>query len=741
MKRLLSLLLPILSVAFIALANSPSVEKPKFHATLIERPIQLSGRLDDPLWRLAQPVELPYEIQPAENTPASQKTLAYALYDKENLYLGFRCFDTNPALIRANLSDRDKAGADDYVIVAIDTYGDTQRAYELAVNPYGIQTDLMRTLTSEDASFDMIWESAASINEDGWTAEMSIPFKSLRFPVQNIQEWSIVIIRNIPRESRVQTSWTAVDRNIPNLMSQGGILKGLKNIQPGGSVEVLPYVLGQQAGTLATISDPSSRFEYGAIQGRLGTGLRYSPGSALSVDAVLNPDFSQIESDADQISVNTTFALFYNERRPFFLEGLELLQTPMYYSRSINNPLAAGRIVGKSGGLSYMAMSAYDRNTVFVVPGEEESSTIPSAMKSVANIGRLRYDLGDEAYVGGMLFTRNFPDGHNYLVGFDWAYKFWENWYFSGEGFLTHTRERNDSALFQSDRPLGGTGITAGFDGERYGGRGIHVVLSRSGREYSFDVVYNDFSPTYQTYNGFFTQTDYRQFYVAHTYSLYPNSPVFDKMQFQLSGNLRYNYAGMLKEEVVQPSVSLTMKGQTTLYASYLLVNDEHFQGVELRKIQRTLLSVISKPIDLISLAFDAQFGRFIYRSASPIVGTGHQLDATITLKPTSRLKLDLTYARARLSEVEGGSVFFDGYVIRGVGVYQFTPEFFFRAIVQYNSFSENLYLYPLVSYKLNAFTTFYAGLTNDYLDYGTPTGFKTTTRQFFVKLQYLFRS
>jgi hypothetical protein len=745
MKRLVlafitSLLLPLFSLPAIG-RDGNGEAKPLFRAIRIERPIQLTGKLDDPLWKLGQPVNLSFEIQPGENIPVPQRTFAMALYTKHYLYIGFRCYDSNPGEIRANMTDRDRIFQDDFVMATLDTYGDYQRGYEFAVNPFGIQGDLMKTLNNEDESFDLVWHSAASRNDSGWTAELAIPFKSLRFPNTGEQKWTVLLYRVYPRASRVIISWTQYDRNNPSDLSQAGFLLGLSDIESGGSFELLPYAMGQQTGSLVNTDDPSSTFSYNKIQGRVGGGIQYSPSSSFSLDAVVNPDFSQIESDADQISVNTTFALYYQEKRPFFLTGQELLQTPMYYSRSINNPLGAARVIGKAGPLSYVYLGAYDRNTPFDVPGEESSNTFSSSRKSFSNIGRLRYELGNEAYVGSMIMTRDFSDGHNYLFGLDWNYKFWGNWYFAGEGFLTETKELNDPGLFSSGRHFGNTQYTAGFDGERYSGSGLHLYLSHSSREYSFNIEVNNFSPTYQTYNGLFSSTGYRYAGIFQGYTFYPEKSILDRAQIQLMSTIQYNYEGVMKERVVQPGVSLQFKSQTNIEASYLLINDERFQGVQFNNIRRFIFFTRSQPISELSLELEAQLGKFIYRSSSPELGTGHRFSSTLTIRPTSKFKIDLSYSRARLSSEATNVLFFDGNILRGVVAYQFTTEIHLRGIAQYNSFDKSFNIYPLFSYKLNAFTTFYAGVTNDYLDYGKDTGFATTARQFFLKVQYLLRS
>lgn len=707
----------------------------------ISKTISLTGKLDDPLWEHSPKIELKYEIQPGENTPAPQETIVRMLYDDEHIYFGFRCFDTEPEKIRANLCDRDKIFQDDYVIVCIDTYGDHQKGYEMAVNPYGIQGDLLGSLNGEDINYDAIWESAANIDEKGWTAEIKIPFKSIRFPKKTNQAWRLHIVRTIPRGSRTQVSWTPVDRNIPSFLKQSGFIKGLKGIKSSAALELLPYALGQQVGNLKDPDDPGSGFHNDPVEGRFGMGFSYAPSSDFSLDGVINPDFSQIETDAAQISVNTTFALFYSEKRPFFLKGQELLQTPMYYSRSINDPLAAGRIIGKKGSLSYMYLTAYDRNTVFCIPGEEESSTIASSRKSFVNVGRMRYDLGNESFIGALFMSRNISDAYNYLYGFDWNYKFWENWSFNGEGFISQTRELSDTTLFSSKRKFGSTGHTAAFDGEYYTGAGIHLVLSRSGRNYGFVFLINDFTPTYQTYNGLFTSVGYHQFYLNNSYTFYPKITFIDRGQISLNATVRYDYDGIKKEQVIQPQLSATLKGQTNLYISYLAQNDELFRGVQFTGVNRGLFSIDSRPLDMLTFEVNGEIGKFIYRDDVPLLGRGHNLSASLTLLPTTRLNISLNWSRAHLSDIETKDLFFDGDIYRTVIKYQFSPRTLLRTIIEYNSFSETWNLYPLFSYKAGAFTTFYAGITNNFYDYGNPFGIRTTDRQYFLKLQYMIRT
>jgi hypothetical protein len=721
----------------IAQENSKNA-KPVVNALKITRSISLTGKLDNPEWEKTEPIEINYEFNPGDNIPATQKTIVKILYDNENIYFGFECFDKNPEQIRANITDRDKIFNDDFMIIVIDTYNDYHRGYEFAVNPYGIQADLLNVGNNEDSNIDWIWSSAAVRNEHGWTAEISIPFSSLNFPEKEEQTWGLGIVRTLPRSSRTQISWAPIDRNIPGFLTQLGILKGLKNIKSGKSIEFLPYAMGQQVGNLSDLENPASGFKYDRLQSRFGFGIKYSPSPSFSIDAVLNPDFSQIESDADQISVNTTFALQYEEKRPFFLIGRELLQTPMYYSRSINDPLGAGRILGKSGSLSYMYMGAYDRNTVFDIPGEEGSNTVGTNLKSFVNIGRLRYEIGNETYVGIMLLTRDLYGGHNYVTGLDWNYKFWTNWNFSGEGFLSQTKELNDTTVLNSSRIFTNTNYNAAFNGEKYSGDGIHLSLSHSDRSYNFGFIYETFSPTYQTYDGSFSQNGYKEFNMSQEYVFYPQNSLINKGYLGFSSDLMYDFNERKKDQYIEPYLQLGLKSQTNIFVSYLIVSDERFNGIYFKNINRIHTDISTQPMNEISLSLCAKIGKFIYRTETPELGTGHNIIASVTLKPTSQLNLTFSYSRARLTSIETRKLCYDGNIFRANSIYQFNQQIFFRIILQYNTFDKTFQVYPLFNYKLNAFTTFYAGATTNYMDYRFSDGLTNTSQQYFVKFQYL---
>ena len=723
--------------------DSPNQKNFRTAAVRIEKNIELTGRLTDPQWALAPELSINFEIQPGENTPATQKTIAKVLYNNEFIYAGFICRDSDMHQVRANVSDRDKIFNDDWVGFFLDTYGDKQRMYEFIVNPLGIQADLLRSGNNEDASWDAIWQSSGYVSDSLWSVEIAIPLKSIRFPSGDLQNWIILLGRQLPRSSQIIFSWTPFDRNEPCFICQGGTLEGLHNIESTNMFEILPYVAGIESGALNDTENPSSTFENGAFQGRVGGGIKYSPNSALVLDAVLNPDFSQVESDASQISVNTTFALFYPEKRPFFLEGTDLFETRLttFYSRMVNNPIAAAKVTGKSGQFSYAYLAAQDRNAPFIISGEESSNFIESSREAFTNVLRGRYDATDGSFLGALATIRNLSDGHNYVGGVDWNYRFWGNYNFKGQALLSSTKEVNDPDLFSDSRTFRTTSFDAGFNGESFNGSAFRLDLQKNARDFSYSLGYEDISPTFQAQSGFMNSNDSRRIFFSPSYNWYPNTDLVKSAFAFGEFGLHFNYAGALKERYVFLGFGMNMAAQTNWNIGLLPYNQELFEEVFFANMERMFFNVNTSPSNSFSFGINGDFGRYIYREDPPDLGYGHNLSPYVTFKPTDKLQISLNYSRSRLQSVKTDELFFDGYVARAVGIYQFTQQFFFRLISEYNQFGKTFQIYPLISYKLNPFTIFYAGSTHNLHTFDDPYGVQQTERQFFVKLQYLWRN
>jgi hypothetical protein len=731
--------------------DSESINQSKYviKAVRIDGDIELTGKLTDPHWKLAPEVELNYEVQPVDNLPAEQKTSAVVLYNSDYLYIGFICHDTRPSKIRAHVADRDNMFDDDWVMIFLDTYMNHQRAYEFAVNPLGIQGDLMRTGNNEDANFDAVWYSKGAMSDSGYTVEIALPFKSLRFPASIIQDWGIEFLRNFPRESRYQYSWVRLNLNDPCLLCQGGTLEGLEGLQSTGGLELLPYAMGLESGEINDSNDPNSGFSNGPIIGRFGIGGKYSPDPSLSIEGVANPDFSQVESDATQISVNSTFALFYPEKRPFFIEGNDIFNTAIqaYYSRMINNPLGAAKVIEKSGPLTLAYLGAEDRNSAFIIAGEEESvsdnsgdNSFSTSYKSFTNILRAKYDFGTQSFVGALATARDFSNAHNYVGGIDWNLFFGGNYTLDGQLLYSGTKALDDTTVVSDSSHFGNTNFKKGFYGQEFSGTGLQAEIRRDAKIYSFRLTYRDLSPTFQAEDGYIFGNDLRTLEMEHTVQFYPNTPLIDWWGLDLDSFLHFNYESARKERWIVPTLFTQLKSQTQLSVNYLLVNDELYHSVNFFGVHRWNFNLYTRPSSAVTLSLSASIGKFIYRSDNTTLGNGHNISAELIMRPTEKLSVTLDYSRSRLVDTLGNDLLFDGYISRLSAIYQFNDRVFVRLIGQYDQFNKILEIDPLFSYKLNPFTIFYAGSTASLTDYGEPFGIRQTGRQFFVKLQYLWR-
>jgi len=299
----------------------------------------------------------------------------------------------------------------------------------------------------------------------------------------------------------------------------------------------------------------------------------------------------------------------------------------------------------------------------------------------------------------------------------------------------------NNPDLFDSTREFGSTGKDAAFNGEKYYGTGLHLALNRAGRKYGFTLVQNNFSPTYQTYNGMFPEVNSRSSYMSHRYTLHINKKFIQRIRVSSTASLGYNYDGVFKEFVVQPSVYISMIGQTSLNYTYMAVNQERFRDVLFRNVNRSQFIMQTTPLKGVSVSLSGSAGKYIRRSEVPELGRGCNLTTELSLEPTSWLETSLSWSTARLESIDSGDEFYNGHIFRNVTTVQFTGKLFIRGIGEYNTFDNSFNIYPLVSYKFNAFTMFCAGMTQDYLEYNQDDSniYRTTGHQYFVKLQYLF--
>ncbi len=731
----------------------PELNIPKLTGT-----INIDGELSEDVWENAGTADNFTEISPGDNVKPEVETTVKIFYDDDNIYFGYICYEKDMESVRASLSDRDRMFSDDWVGPFIDTYSDLKQGFEMYVNPKGIQGDLLWTPSNEDSNYDIIFDSESKMYKDRWTAEIRIPFKSLRFPDKKEQKWRIHLLRNRPRGARQEIYWASVSRDNPNYMGQSGILKGIKNVKRGTDIQLLPYVLGTQNSTLEDLSDPDSKFVKGKIKGEIGLSAKYGLSSTLTLDGTYNPDFSQVEADAPKININSPFALFYPEKRPFFLEGIDHFSTPINvsYTRSINNPLFAVKLSGKVKKLDIGFISAYDENTPFIIPLTERSFFFSSNKNSISNILRLKYDMGGENYLGFIFSDREESadsskafgfTGFNRNYGFDGKFNFSSNYYLTFQVLGNNTKEINDTNFKYNalkNYRFDENKYSALLDGESFNGSNVYLSFNRNARGWSFYTEYFYQAPTVRRDNGFIQRNDFHQLYMLQEYNFYPEGKLLRRLNPELNFEIIHDAAGRLKEQYVDLNLVTDWTNGLWSAAGYIAVNNENYGGIFHKNINRWHFNLEANNISkYITGGLYYELGKFIVRFENPTyTGFGQNLDLWATIKPFDRLRNEINYSYSELSKSAGGEKLFAGYVISDKISYQFNKNFFLRVLLQYDLFSRNISVDPLLSYKWNPYTILFLGSSHDISEISDVKGFgkyTETDRYFYLKFQYLW--
>jgi len=718
--------------------------------------IDIDGDLNEAAWLKAKKFDNFSEVDPGDNTKPSVNTQAFIFYDDENIYVGYKCYENDINTVRKTFTSRDLIFSDDWAGFFFDTYNEKKQAYELIVNPYGIQADLIWNAPgNEDETYDAIWYSNAKIHDNMWSVEMVIPFKSIRFPNKSEQIWNFHLIRNHPRANREQFFWDPISRDDPTLYTHSPKMLGIKNIKGGNNLEVLPFVVGSQKGSLSDFNNSESGIHNDAVKGQFGLNVKYGITSNLTSDLAINPDFSQVESDAAQVDVNNSFALYYSEKRPFFIEGNDIFKSPMniVYTRSINNPLFAFKLSGKIGRTDVGYTVAYDQKTPFIIPFQEHSDFIATDRTSTSNILRVKQAIGNnDSYVGLILTDREVNkdnnkvfdvDGYNRVFGFDGNFRFLENYSVTFQSVRLFTREINDTNYKNTDFFSDGK-YTAALDGEYFAGFSNYLSLNRSARHWNFQFTYNDASPVARRDNGFNSNNDYRTVQTNQYYDFYPEGKIIKRVEPSLFGYMRYDYDGRIREQFAQANLWFRLPLQISTNFGFFLANNEMFGGIFHEGVRRANFSLNFSTFDWLRGNLYIASGKSIVRSDNPYVGYVNDYELSGTIKPIDKITLENSYVYYELLKSFGGEKIYAGYIFRNKTNVQVTKNLSARLIFQYDTFSGNFNFSPLISYKINPFTIFYIGSTYDYNDVvSTPNDvYKKvlTDRQYFMKLQYLWR-
>jgi hypothetical protein len=728
--RNLAFVVPFLTLAAFGQVPERGIES--LHIPRVSRPPKLSDFLNNVPREAELAISDFRQFIPGDGNPVSQPTTAYLSYDDKHLYIVFICKD-DPKLIRARLAKHDLIMADDRFSICIDTFHDHRHMYWFDINPYGVQAEgNVIDGVEDDPSWDTLWHSEARITEDGYAGIAAIPFKSIRFPTNADQTWGLIIGRWIMRNNEYSL-WPEVSRRRTGFVSQGGDMDGIRNISPGRNIQLIPYGLFGRSRYLD--SPPAMRTE---TEARAGLDAKIVLKDALTVDVALNPDFSQVESDEPQVTVNQRFEVWFPEKRPFFLENAGYFKTPerLFFSRRIADPRLGARLTGRVGRWSIGALFADDR-----APGERVPQDDPlNGENAAVGVVRIQRDLFKDSNVAAMATSSDFGPAHNRVFSFDARLHLLRNWVLTGQAMTSDTRLA---------------------DGEQLAGPGYRLDWAHSGKHFISETIYTDRSPNFYADLGYFQRVNIRQLENTTGYKWRPEQAI-QSIGPKVMTMVNYDHRGRLQDWSVDPQIEIDMTRLTKIEVGHSEVY-EYFEGQGFRR-HLNYVEFESEPKRW--LALNAQIGAgaaINYKpgpALRPFLGRSRGVKAGFTLRPNAHARFDETYIYSTLT-TPSASVF-NNHIIRSKVNYHFSREASVRFIADYNAVlpnatlttverSKHLGIDALFTYMVNPGTALHVGYTDLYDNWRldptiSPALVRTrwpdlnTGRQFFVKLSYLFR-
>ncbi|MEM6796568.1 MAG: DUF5916 domain-containing protein, partial [Acidobacteriota bacterium] len=681
--------------------------------------LSIDGRIEEEAWRRATPIPLPFEYFPGDGDMPPVRTEARVLFDRRQLYVAFRAFDPDPSKIRAHLMDRDETGTfnqDDHVILLVDSFNDQRRAFQFRVNPFGVQVDALVNGIEDtvDPTWDVVWRSACAIDAEGWSAELAIPFHQLRFPDgDEPQTWGFEFERSYPRSIRYGMTSAYRDPNESCALCQINRLEGFEGMGTGRNLELAP--------TLTWSRTDSGFFpDFELVEGDdefdAGLSARWSPNPNLTFNATLNPDFSQVEADNAQLEVNERFALFFPERRPFFVEGVDIFGSPIstVFTRTVIDPEWGLKLTGKSGASAYGLFTALDEINGLTLPRNDGSTFTSIDEEVLTTVGRWRRDIGEASSLG-LMYTGREGDGdyRNRTFGLDASFELNGRNTVSMQGVLTDTRYPDELAA-EFGQPLGD-----------FGGHAVQVVYQHSQRDWAGSLGYRNFGRGYRADAGFTPRADFETWRASLSRIIRPETPKswFSRLTFDAVALSTRNQDGVLTDQRLE--IGSTYQGplQSEVIVSARLQDEIAGDGVQFSDLPQWDFFFEIQPTGNARFVLFAEGGDDVdftnVREAESLV-----VNPVVELKLGNHLNAQLDWLHQELDVSEGRLV--RGELGQAKLVYQFNTRTFLRAIFQYVDvdYAAELYLVPappdieqlftqlLFSYTVNPQTVLFAGYT-----------------------------
>jgi hypothetical protein len=739
---LTALLIPVSAFAEVNLPGPPLT----IHR--LSAPITLDGNLDDAGWKDVTPVTQWFETNATDNTEPQVKNVGWLAYDDHYLYAAFRFDDPDPSKLRAPLGDHDNlSGYTDYGGVIVDSRNDGHTAQLFLANANGLQYDALSSdVSGEDNSPDYFWDAAGRVTATGWTLELRIPFSSLRYADPKSPRFGIMLYRNYPRDRHYQFFSNRLPKDVNCFICNESPLTGLENLPKGSHLVLAPYATAARTDEAA--GGPGTPLSNGTTDTDAGLDVKWSPLANTAVDATFNPDFSQVEADAAQIGANERFALFYPEKRSFFLEGVDLLSMPLQavYTRTITSPSMGLRVTGRAGTTAYTALVAHDRGGgLGILPGPEGSDFALQDFRSDVAVMRLRKESG-QSFVSLMGTTREIDGGgYNRVAGPDFRWGLRPTDTITGQLLwsASHTPNRPD--------------LAGEWDGRSLNDRAMLLSYWHADAHFDFFAQGQDLGPGFRADDGFIPQVGYREALVQTGWTERPKDRFLSRVRTFAQALVDMLPDGSNSVLAQQLMLGAGMDGKLASFLRLELNEDAFRVGPELLRRFRPRVQVQASPGRVVnSVTLDSYFGEEI-DFANGREGHGATVTATATFRPTNHLEL-AARTGGRWLNVDAGSGrsgrLFHAEVDRLRATYMFNSRAFVRLIGQYQATHRDPSLYTfgvperdalwstsgLFAYKLNWQTVLYAGYGDDRSFTDVTGHIEPVARQAFAKVSYAWQ-
>jgi hypothetical protein len=692
---------------------------------------------------------------PADGRAATHRTDAYLAYDDRNLYAVFVAFDSEPQNIRANLAPRENVDNDDRVGLLIDTFNDQRTGYGFRSTPLGVQWDGRWSEANRGASYDSayeaVWQTDARLTDQGYVVLMTIPFRTMRFAESGEQSWRIQLERLIPRLSE-ESYWPAYTQRVDGRLNQAATVEGIRNVSPGRNIQFIPFAFVRSFDALDGTLPTGPGFAKDTEED-LGLDAKFVLRDSLVFDLTFNPDFSQVESDQPQVTVNQRFEVQFPERRPFFLENADYFatETPLVFTRRIVDPEIGLKFTGRQGPWGMGAMLMNDE-----APGMNRFAGDPLAGEAAdIDIMRVFRDFSEQSRVGLLFTEREFGDSYNRVSGVDSRIRLSPNW--STEMLFVNTDTRNAA-------------------GDLLTGRQSNVRFDRNGRHALVHAHWTQQSDGFRSELGFLGrnyQPDTKGLHSRVQFQFWPEDSWLDRWGPRVFMSNQDDQTGMRIYSEFSPAMEFSWSGDSSLSLGYNKIRErlrpKDFAALtRVRDYSQNRWSASFSSDSLAKFGFGASADSGTSINLVPPAGIEPELADALNVefdllwRPMDRLRVDTTYLFTEIQDRNGSGKIFDNKIFRSRWNYQFTKELSLRVIAQHEETnptssltrlqhdkSQNLDV--LMRYVLNPWSALYVGFNTNSSNFQlleTEQGTELVRsddldrdgRQLFVKFSYLLQ-